>query len=66
MMNIKNINNISKINKIGGKMANIPPSNSTIRWVKVRFRRVKNRDYYLDAHDYGRKYWCFPVITRKN
>ena len=35
-------------------MANIPPSNSTIRWVKVRFRRVKNRDYYLDAHDYGR------------
>ena len=47
-------------------MENIPSSNSTIRWVKVRFRRVKNRDCYLDAHDYGRKYWCFPVRTRKN
>lgn len=53
-------------NNSGGKMINIPYSNSTIRWVKVRFRRVKNRDYYLDAHDYGREYWCFPVRTRKN
>ena len=48
------------------KMKNMFSSNSTTRWVKVRFRRVKNRDYYLDAHDYGRKYWCFPVRTRKN
>ena len=47
-------------------MENIPSSNSTIRWVKESFRRVKNCHYYLDTHDYGREYWYFPVRTRKN
>ena len=35
-------------------------------WVKCRFRRVKNSDRYLDAHDYGRDYWIFPVKNKKH
>ena len=31
------------------------------KWVRVRYRRVKNSDRYLDAMDYGREYWCFPI-----
>lgn len=34
-------------------------------WVKCRFRRVKFSDRYLDAHDYGRDHWIFPVRKRK-
>ena len=34
-------------------------------WVKVRFRRVRNSDRILDAHDYGRDYWCFPGRPRR-
>ena len=33
------------------------------RWVFCRYRRVKNSNRVLDAHDYGYKCWRF--LTRK-
>ena len=30
-------------------------------WIRTRFRRVKNSDKMLDDHDYGYKYWQFPI-----
>jgi len=31
------------------------------RWVFCRYRRVRNSDKVLDAHDYGYEAWCFLV-----
>lgn len=31
------------------------------RWVFCRFRRVKNSQRLLDAHEYGYTSWCFLV-----
>ena len=31
------------------------------RWVFTRYRRVKNSNRYLDAHNYGYKSWAFLV-----
>lgn len=31
------------------------------KWVFCRYRRVRNSDRVLDAHDYGYKAWAFLV-----
>lgn len=31
------------------------------KWIFCRFRRVRNSDRILDAHDYGYEAWCFLV-----
>lgn len=37
------------------------PAPKGFRWVFCRYRRVKNSDRMLDAHDYGRECWAFLV-----
>jgi hypothetical protein len=37
------------------------PAPPGFRWVRVRYRRVKNSDRILDAHSYGYEAWCFLV-----
>lgn len=32
-----------------------------LRWVRCRFRWTRNHSRQLDAHDYGREYWVFPI-----
>lgn len=34
------------------------------RWVCCRFRRVKNSQRMLDAHEYGYEAWCFLVRSK--
>ncbi|MBM7073489.1 hypothetical protein JQC92_15855 [Shewanella sp. 202IG2-18] len=34
------------------------------KWVFCRYRRVKNSDKYLDAHDYGYESWSFLVPSK--
>lgn len=34
---------------------------SGFRWVFTRYRRVRNSDKVLDAHEYGYESWAFLV-----
>jgi hypothetical protein len=34
------------------------------KWVCCRYRRVKNSQRMLDAHEYGYEAWCFLVPSR--
>lgn len=37
------------------------PAPKGFRWVCCRYRRVRNSERVLDAHDYGHEAWCFLV-----
>ena len=39
----------------------LEPAPPGFRWIFTRFRRVKNSDRVLDAHDYGYECWAFLV-----
>lgn len=41
------------------------PAPPGFRWICTRYRRVKNSDRKLDAHDYGYDAWCFLVREGK-
>jgi hypothetical protein len=42
------------------EMAKKPKQKPSKGWVYCRYRRVKNSQRLLDAHDYGYKAWRFP------
>ena len=42
-------------------VSNQKPAPKGFRWVFCRYRRVKNSDKVLDAHDYGYEAWSFLV-----
>lgn len=37
------------------------PPPKGFKWVYCRYRRVRNSERVLDAHDYGYKAWAFLV-----
>jgi len=42
-------------------MTTTVPAPKGFRWVFTRYRRVKNSQKVLDAHDYGYEAWRFLV-----
>ena len=43
------------------KKRTAPPG---MKWVYTRYRRVRNSNRVLDAHEYGHEAWCF-LVPRK-
>lgn len=43
------------------KKPNVKPAPRGFRWQFCRYRRVRNSDRMLDAHEYGYECWAFLV-----
>lgn len=44
--------------------SNSKPAPKGFRWVHCRYRRVRNSNRMLDAHDYGYECWSFLVRSK--
>lgn len=50
------------------KMGSATPKNDSYAadgYIYCRYRRVKNSDRYLDAHEYGYKAWRIPIKRKR-